>query len=470
MRAYASPGAAIVAVGGVLLAGVYLVAVLDRLLGAIVAGGAPRWARLLAEPAQSAALLLLQQRRTTERPDAPAWALAPALFAGLAAVALAMVPLDGDLVVADPATGFVVFSAAIAMVMIAVYLHGWSPNSAFALHGAYRYGAQALSFQIPFLLAMLATAIPAQSLSIVDIVDAQEPLWNVIRQPAGLPLYLVVGVAVSFWGPLNLPDAADLAGGTSVEDAGVSRLLWKAARAAMLVAVAAMGAAVFLGGWWGPWLPGPAWVILKSVALLAVLVAATMTLGNLAALWQDDVRRLLGWSAVSQTGYGLMALVALERSDLAVPSLLFFLLAYVLGNTAAFGVVTELRGRSELAAYTGLARSRPWLAGALAIAFLSFIGIPPLAGFFAKLVLFGAAIEAGYTWLAVLAVVNTVISIAYYGRVLAPAYFGDRAIPVPVLGRWAAVATLASAAAVIVTGIAAEPFLRAFAEAALLPG
>jgi NADH-quinone oxidoreductase subunit H len=178
------------------------------------------------------------------------------------------------MVAADPATGFVVFSAAIALVMIAVYLHGWSPNSAFALHGAYRYGAQALSFQIPFLLAMLATALPAESLSIVDIVEAQEQVWNVVRQPAGLPLYLVVGVAVSFWGPLNLPDAADLAGGTSVEDSGLARLLWKVSRAAMLVSVAAMGAAVFLGGWWGPLLPGAAWVAIKAIALLIVLIAS----------------------------------------------------------------------------------------------------------------------------------------------------------------------------------------------------
>lgn len=104
---------------------------------------------------------------------------------------------------------------------------------------------------------------------------------------------------------------------------------------------------------------------------------------------------------MSQTGYGLLAIVALGLSDLAIPSLLFFLLAYALGNVAAFGVVVELRGRTRLDDYAGLARSRPWLAGALAIAFLSFIGVPPLAGFFAKLVLFGAAIEAGYAWLAV---------------------------------------------------------------------
>jgi len=256
------------------LLGVYLVAVLDRLLGCALAGTPIRWPAVLATPARNAALLLQQQRVTSERFDGPGWALAPALFAGLAAVALALVPLDADAVIADPATGFVVFSAAIAMVMIAVYLHGWSPNSAFALHGAYRYSAQALSFQIPFLLAMLATAIPAESLSIVDIVAAQESLWNVVRTPLGLPIYLVVGVGVSFWGPLNLPDSADLAEGTSLEDSGLARLLWQAARYGMLVAVAAMGAAGFLGGWWGPWLPGPVWVVLKTLVLLLALIAA----------------------------------------------------------------------------------------------------------------------------------------------------------------------------------------------------
>jgi NADH-quinone oxidoreductase subunit N len=204
--------------------------------------------------------------------------------------------------------------------------------------------------------------------------------------------------------------------------------------------------------------------------LVAVLAAATMTLGNLAALWQDDVRRLLGWSAVSQTGYGLMGVVALTRSDLALPSVLFFLLAYVLGNVAAFGVVTELRGRTALSDYDGLARARPLLAGALVIAFLSFIGIPPLAGFGAKLALFAASIDAGYAWLAVLAVINTAVSIAYYARVMAPMYFGVLGPrPVPVLGASAAVATVACAAGVVVAGVAAEPLVDLFMDAGILP-
>lgn len=274
MREFASPPLAVAAVGLALFVGVYVTAVLDRSMYARVAYGNWRLAQAVTGPLTTAALLVRQTRRTTERPDAAGWATAPALLMGLAAVALAMVPLAPDTVAADPSTGFVVFSAAVVFVMIAVFLHGWSPNSAMALHGAYRFGAEALSLQIPFLLAMLATALPAESLSIVDIVIAQEPLWNIVRQPLGLPIYLVVGLAVSFWGPLNFPDASDLAGGTSLEDSGVARLLWKAARLAMLVAVAAMGAAGFLGGWWGPVLPGAAWMILKSLVLLGFLIAA----------------------------------------------------------------------------------------------------------------------------------------------------------------------------------------------------
>lgn len=204
--------------------------------------------------------------------------------------------------------------------------------------------------------------------------------------------------------------------------------------------------------------------------LVALLAALTMTLGNLAALRQDDVRRLLGWSAVSQTGYGLMAVVALGRSSLAIPSLLYFLAAYALATLAAFGVVVVLRGRAERVAYAGLATTHPWLAGALVVSFLSFVGIPPTAGFAAKLALFGATIDAGYGWLALLAALNSVVSLAYYARVLAPAYFDPVGEPLPVLGGWAAAGVLVSAAGVLLAGVGAEALFRALHGARLLPG
>lgn len=204
--------------------------------------------------------------------------------------------------------------------------------------------------------------------------------------------------------------------------------------------------------------------------LVALLAAATMTLGNLAALWQEDIRRLLGWSAVSQTGYGLMAVVALGRSDLALPALLYFLVAYVAGNLIAFAVLAELRGLRSVSAFAGLARTRPGLALALTIAFLSFLGIPPLAGFVAKLSLFGAAIEAGYTWLAVLAILNTVVSLFYYARVIGPAYFGDSGDRPEPWSRRARLVLAVGAAALVALGVVADPVLGAFDALRLLPG
>jgi len=204
--------------------------------------------------------------------------------------------------------------------------------------------------------------------------------------------------------------------------------------------------------------------------LMAVLAAVTMSLGNLAALWQDDVRRLLGWSAVSQSGYGLMAVVALGRSSLAVASMLYFLAAYAAANLAAFAVVVELRGRTQRAGYAGLAVVHPILAAVLVVSFLSLVGVPPLAGFTAKLLLFAATVEAGFGWLAVLAVANSVLSLAYYLRVLAPSYFEPPEAPIPVLGRWAGAMAVGCALAVVVLGLLAEGPLESFEVARLLPG
>ena len=151
--------------------------------------------------------------------------------------------------------------------------------------------------------------------------------------------------------------------------------------------------------------------------LIAGVAAATMTLGNLCALGQEDLRRLIGWSSVSQTGYALMAVAVAG----ALPALLSFLAVYAIANVMALAVVAEFRGRTEIAAWRGLGRSHPLAVAALTLAFLSFVGIPPLAGFLGKFALFAATLEGGLWWLALAAVANTVISLWYYLRVLGPA-------------------------------------------------
>lgn len=257
-----------------MVAGTYAVAVVDHLGRMMVAGEGVNLRRVLAAPARRAALLLLQSPTSTERSDGPAWALSAALLGAMAAVVLVVVPLSSTAAAADVGDGIVLFGAAMALVMVAVYLHGWAPNSAMPLIGGYRFVAQALSYEMPLALVLIGVALPAESLAVGQIVEAQHGLWNVIRQPLGLPLFLIAGMGLAFWGPLATPDAADLAGGTRVEVAGPALLAWEVARAAVLVAVAAMGSAAFLGGWWGPVLPGPVWVMLKTLALIVAMVAA----------------------------------------------------------------------------------------------------------------------------------------------------------------------------------------------------
>ena len=291
MRAQTGPLTAILALGAAMVFAVYFTAVLDRTIGAWVAHRPVRWPAAVVLPLRGAALLLLQQRTRTERPDAEAWALAPALLGALAAVSVVVIPIAPGFAIADSGDGLALYVAALALVMVAVFLHGWAPNSVFPLIGAYRFVAVALSYQVPLALVLLATALPAESLRVGEIVRAQAELWNVVRQPLGLPIILATGLGVAFWGPLALSDAEDLAGGTQAETSGGALLLWQVARAAMLVSIAAMAAAAFLGGWQGPWFPGPLWVALKTVAVLLVLLTA----GHLMARVRQERFVWFGW-------------------------------------------------------------------------------------------------------------------------------------------------------------------------------
>ncbi|HWC28422.1 MAG TPA: NADH-quinone oxidoreductase subunit N, partial [Solirubrobacteraceae bacterium] len=130
---------------------------------------------------------------------------------------------------------------------------------------------------------------------------------------------------------------------------------------------------------------------------MAVIAAATMTLGNLAALPQRNVVRLLAYSSIAQSGYLLMAVAALDGSELALPALVYYAIAYVAMNLAAFAVVLAVqreRHSVDVAAFAGLGRAHPWWTAALALGLLSLFGLPPLAGFVAKLEVFKAAIDA----------------------------------------------------------------------------
>ncbi|WP_300011655.1 NADH-quinone oxidoreductase subunit N [Pseudonocardia sp.] len=154
--------------------------------------------------------------------------------------------------------------------------------------------------------------------------------------------------------------------------------------------------------------------------LVAVLAAASMTLGNLAAFLQSSVQRLLGYSTISQVGYLLMAVAVAGRADLAQPALLFYLAAYAVANLGAFAVVAALPWARTLDDFRGAVHRAPRLVAALVVCLLGLVGTPPTAVFVGKLTVFTAAVDGGFAWLAVLAVVNTVASLFYYLRWIAP--------------------------------------------------
>ena len=151
-----------------------------------------------------------------------------------------------------------------------------------------------------------------------------------------------------------------------------------------------------------------------------VLAALTMTLGNIAALVQSRVKRMLAYSAIAHAGYLLVALV--PGTELAGVGAIYYLIAYALTNLGAFAIVGLLRNEDDeglkLSNFAGLGYRRPWLGLLMALFMFSLAGIPPTAGFLGKFYIFSGAIEAGYVGLAILGVINSVISVYYYLRVV----------------------------------------------------
>jgi NADH-quinone oxidoreductase subunit N len=171
-------------------------------------------------------------------------------------------------------------------------------------------------------------------------------------------------------------------------------------------------------------------------SIVASMAVASMTVGNLIALAQTNIKRLLAYSSIAHAGYALIGLVAL--SSFGVASVVFYLVAYVVTNLAAFAIVVlfaRSAGSEEIEDYAGLSRRSPGLAFALLIAFLSLAGMPPLAGFVAKVYVFAAAVESHLIWLAFIGVLNAIIGLYYYLTVLKVVYLyrsEDENLPIPV--------------------------------------
>jgi len=212
----------------------------------------------------------------------------------------------------------------------------------------------------------------------------------------------------------------------------------------------------------------PSWTV-----ILAALAAITMTVGNLLAISQTNIKRLIAYSSVAHAGYALIGVVAF--SQLGAASVVFYLAAYIATNLLAFGVVmafSRVTGLDDLKDYAGMSRRNPWLALMMLAAFLSLAGMPPFGGFVAKVFVFVAGVQAGYVWLVIVGILNSIIGVYYYLNAMKFVYLyrmpneDEENHPIP-LSRPYAIALVVLTIGVILVGTVFAPWFS-WSDAAAL--
>lgn len=371
--------------------------------------------------------------------------------------------------------GFSLMAASTDLIMVYMALETASISS-YLLAGFYSGQTRSSEAGMKyFIYGAFTTAVMVYGMSLLYGVTGQTSLYfigDLFSGPeiaAVQPLVLLAAVLVTvgfafktslvpyhFWTP-------DVYEGAPTPFVGMLSTASKAAGFAVLLRV-------FLSGTLGPAETTSEWW-----AMLVAMCIITMTLGNLVAIFQTNIKRLLAYSSIAQAGYTLIGLVTLTQDGSGAS--MFYLLMYVFTNIAAFGVIviiSNVTHSDELKDLSGLNRRSPFLALVMLVAVLSLSGIPPTAGFFGKFFLFKAAIDAGLWWLALIAIVNAFIALYYYLGIIKYMYLyrseeDDVSIPV---SRAAQVGLVVSTVFIIYLGVIAGPAfeLTRQAAASFFPG
>ena len=167
--------------------------------------------------------------------------------------------------------------------------------------------------------------------------------------------------------------------------------------------------------------------------LLSVVIVVTITIANIFAILQHDLKRFMAYSSISQAGYIMLAVLGADAQGMT--SLVYYVIVYIVANLAVFGVITTIEqhngGRVDREAYNGLYKTNPRLSFIMTLALFSLGGIPPFAGFFSKFFVFAAAFHAGHLLVVFLALVNTIISLYYYLLIVKAMYITPNDNPLP---------------------------------------
>ncbi len=337
-------------------------------------------------------------------------------------LALLLFAVTGMMLMAAAAEMITLFLALELLSMSLYILAGYHRRQERSVEGALKY----------FLLGAFASAILLMGmalhwgstgslhLSARALGEGGGPLLSPVLAQAGFWLVVIgIGFKISavpfhFW-------TADVYEGSPAPVAAFMATGTKAAAMAALLRLLVAGFS-----------PDPA----SWTPVLWWLAVLTMSVGNLMAIVQTNIKRMLAFSSVAHAGYLLVAAVAASRD--ATRGLLFYLCAYTLMNLGAFAVVTLVGRKGEeyqsIFEYSGLARRQPWLAALMAVFLFSLAGIPPTAGFVGKLFIFSEAIRQGFVGLTVIAVLNSLVSVYYYLRVIYLMYMKEEFEETPAFG------------------------------------
>ena len=323
------------------------------------------------------------------------------------------------------AVGMCLMTSAVELVLVFVALE-ISSISTYVLAGFRRRAAISSEASIKyFLLGSFATAFFLYGVALIFGATGStsiKDIGNVLRSTQ-VPALAYIGVALMFVGlgfkvaaaPFHVwtPDVYEGAPAPVV--------------AFMSTAPKAAAFAVLLRVMFEAHAPGRIW-------LIWVVAALSMTIGNLGALVQQNVKRLLAYSSIAHAGYMLVAIAALPSNG--IPAVMFYAASYAAMNVGAFAVVSHLARAGEryvnVDDYSGLGVRSPILAATLTIFLLSLIGIPVTAGFFAKFYVFSAALQANLVGLVIIGVINSAVASYYYLRVVVVMYMRDAREPVPI--------------------------------------
>ncbi|PTL37056.1 NADH-quinone oxidoreductase subunit NuoH [Candidatus Methylomirabilis limnetica] len=258
----------------------------------------------LLQPIADGLKLLFKEEIVPQAADRTLYLLAPVLALVPAFISFAVIPFGDrirlfgqsiDLVIADVNIGLLYVFGVASLGIYGIVLGGWASNNKYALLGGLRASAQMISYELSLSLSVVGVVMLSQSLSLVQIVDAQARVWFIVLQPIGFIIFLICAVAEINRAPFDLPEAeTELVAGFHVEYSSMKFAMYFMAEYANMITVSAMATTLFLGGWRGPWLPPVVWFLIKLYLFIFLFIWLR---GTLPRFRYDQLMRF-GWKVL----------------------------------------------------------------------------------------------------------------------------------------------------------------------------